>query len=59
MVLLDDDDDPDSMQIDDDLLDSPLLQDCDDFDDFSDSSDGDKALLTDGAGVGVSHLRLF
>jgi hypothetical protein len=59
MRPLDDDDDPGAMEIDDDLLDSPLLRDFDDFDDFDDSTDGHDALLPGAPGIGISHLSLF
>jgi hypothetical protein len=53
----DDDDNLDVMEIDDDVLDSPLLRDCDNFDDF----DGDDALLplAGGPGIEISNLSLF
>ena len=55
----DDDDDPDAMEIDDDLLDSPLLRDLDDFDDVDDSANKQHALLPGAPGIEISHLSLF
>jgi len=49
----------DDMNIDDDLLDSPLLRDGDDFDDFDDFADGGHALLSGGPAIGLSHLSPF
>lgn len=55
----DDHDDLDAMEIDDDLLNSPLLQDCDDFDDFDDRTDRGDVLLPGGPGIEMSNLSLF
>lgn len=54
------DDDLDAMEIDDDdLLHSPMLEDCDDFDDFGHSGDGDGALIRGSPGIEMSNLSLF
>jgi len=55
----DDDDDLDAMEIDDDLLDSPLLRDFDDFDDLDDTADRQNALLPGAPRIEMSHLNLF